>query len=102
MTRGIMAARGEKVVWDKDGKKHVVGSVGDSAAIQASIKKGDWNEYVIIAIGNHLQHFINGKQTVDVTDECSSKAASSGVLALQMHVGAPFTVQFKEIRLRKF
>ena len=26
--RGIMARRGEKVVWDKDGKKQVVGSVG--------------------------------------------------------------------------
>lgn len=101
MTRGIMAARGEKVVWDKDCKKKVVGSVGDSAEIQASIKKGDWNEYIIIAKGNHLQHFINGKQTVDVTDECESKALTSGVLALQMHVGAPFTVQFKDLRLRK-
>jgi len=100
MTRGIMAARGEKVVWDKDGKKQVVGSVGNSAEIQASIRQGDWNDYVIVAKGNHLQHFINGKQTVDVTDECESKASKTGVLALQMHVGAPFTVQFKEIRLR--
>ena len=46
-----MATRGEKVVWDKDGKKQVVGSVGDAAAIEASLKKGDWNDYVIIAKG---------------------------------------------------
>ncbi len=102
MSRQIMAARGEKVVWDKDGNKKVVGSVGNPAEIQAAIKKGDWNEYVIIAKGNHLQQFINGRQTIDVTDECESKAAASGVLALQMHVGAPFTVQFKDIRLRQF
>src|SRR5512140_3685817 len=46
--RGILAQRGEKVVIGKDGKKQVVGSVGDAAAIEASIKKGDWNDYVII------------------------------------------------------
>lgn len=100
MTRGIMAARGQKVVWDKDCKKQVVGSVGDSKEIQAAIKKEDWNEYVIIAQGNHLQHFINGKLTVDVTDECEAKAAKSGVLALQLHVGGPMTVEFKHIRIK--
>jgi hypothetical protein len=100
MTRGIMAARGQKVVWDKDCKKQVVGSVGDTQEIQAAIKKEDWNEYVIIAKGNHLQHFINGKLTVDVTDECEAKAAKSGVLALQLHAGPPMTVEFKNLRLK--
>ena len=100
MTRGIMAARGEKVTWDKDGKKQVAGAVGDAKEIQAAIKKEDWNEYVIIAKGNHLQHFINGKATVDVTDECEAKAAKSGVLALQLHAGQPMTVEFKNIRLK--
>jgi hypothetical protein len=100
MTRGIMAARGEKVVWGEDCKKQVVGSVGDSQEIQAGIRKEDWNDYVIIARGNHLQHFINGRLTVDVTDECASKAARSGVLALQMHVGEPMTVEFKNLRLK--
>jgi hypothetical protein len=100
MTRGIMAARGQKVVWDKDCKKQVAGSVGSSDDIQAAIKKEDWNEYVIIAKGNHLQHFINGKPTVDVTDECESKAAKSGVLALQLHAGPPMTVELKNIRIK--
>jgi hypothetical protein len=99
--RGILALRGEKVVWGKDGKKQVVGSVGDAAAIGAAIKKGDWNDYVIIAKGNHLQQFINGKQTVDVVDENEAKRAASGVLALQLHAGPPMTAQFKNIRLKK-
>jgi hypothetical protein len=99
--RGILATRGEKVVWDKDGKKQVVGSVGNAAAIEASIKKGDWNDYVIIAKGNHLQQFINGKQTIDVTDEDESKRAMTGVLALQLHAGPPMLAQFKNIRLKK-
>ena len=101
MTRGIMAARGEKVVWDKDCKKQVVGSVGNAAEIEAAIKKGGWNDYVIIAQGNHLQQFINGKQTVDVTDDCESKRAMSGIIALQLHAGSPMMAQFKNIRLKK-
>ncbi|MGC3959677.1 MAG: DUF1080 domain-containing protein [Verrucomicrobiota bacterium] len=99
--RGIMAGRGEKVVWDTAGKKQITGTVGNSAEIQATIKSSDWNKYVIIAQGNHLQHFINGKLTVDVTDECESKALKSGVLALQLHVGPPMTAQFRAIRLKK-
>lgn len=98
--RGIMAARGEKVLWDKDCKKQVTGSLGKSEDIQAAIKKEDWNEYVIIAQGNHLQHFINGKPTVDITDECESKAVKSGVLALQLHVGGAMTAEFKNLRLK--
>ena len=101
MTRGIMATRGEKVVWDKDCKKQVTGSLGKSEEIQATIKKEDWNDYVIIAKGNHLQHFVNGKQTVDVTDECEAKFAKSGVLALQLHAGQPMTVEFKNIRIKQ-
>src|SRR5262249_56106026 len=100
MTRGIMAARGEKVVWDKDCKKQVTGSLGSSDEIQAAIKQGDWNDYVIIAQGNHLQHFINGKQTVDVTDDCESKRAMNGVLALQLHQGEPMKVEFRNLRIK--
>jgi len=101
MTRGIMAERGQKVVWDKDCNKQVTGSLGTSEELQAAIKKEDWNEYVIIAKGNHLQHLINGKQTVDVTDDCEAKRAMSGVLALQLHAGPPMTVQFKNLRLKR-
>ncbi|MCX8107787.1 MAG: DUF1080 domain-containing protein, partial [Verrucomicrobiae bacterium] len=100
MPRGIMAERGEKVVWTADGKKQVVGSTGDPRTIQAAIKKNDWNEYVIIAEGDRLIHKINGHVTVDVTDNDPQKRARSGILAFQLHAGPPMTVQFKDIRLK--
>jgi len=102
--RGILAQRGQKtVVRERDGKTavDVVGSLGDSEAIQAAIRAEDWNDYVIIARGNHLQHFINGLQTVDVLDEQSAQAARTGKLALQIHVGPPMTVQFRDIRIKR-
>lgn len=105
--RGILAQRGQKTVIKpaaEAGKKptvEVAGSVGDSDAIQASIKSEDWNEYKIIAKGNHVQHFINGQQTVDVTDEDSANAPKDGLLALQIHQGPPMVVQFKELILKE-
>lgn len=98
--RGILAQRGQKTVVNKEGKIQVVGEVGQSDEIQAAIKPEDWNDYVIIAKGNHLIHKINGRTTVDVTDEQESKAASSGILALQLHKGQAMTVQFKNIELK--
>ncbi len=112
--RGILATRGQKVVihegekvtTDKNGKEkkspniEVTGSVGVSDEIQAAIHPADWNEYKIVAKGGHLQHFINGKQTVDVTDE-TAVGAKSGILALQLHKGPTgMTVQFKDMVLK--
>ncbi len=103
--RGILALRGQKTIIKAGAaaKKPVVevaGEVGNSEEIQASIKSEDWNEYKIVAQGNHLQHFINGKQTVDVTDEDSANAAKDGLLALQIHQGPPMVVQYKDIVLK--
>jgi len=99
--RGIMAERGQKVVWGADGKKQVTGTTGKSSAeLQAAIKNEAWNDYVVTVKGNHFTHEINGNVTVDVTDEDASKRVNSGILALQVHAGPPMTVQFKDIQLK--
>jgi hypothetical protein len=103
--RGILAQRGQKTVI-KDGEKpgkakvEVTGEVGKSAEIQAKIKAEDWNEYRIVAQGGHLQHFINGVQTVHVTDE-TAVGAKKGILALQLHAGPAMVVQFKDLVLKE-
>jgi len=104
--RGILAQRGQKVVIQDDSaspgkpKIEVTGSLGDAKEIGAAIDPKKWNDYVIKAEGNHLQQFINGRQTVDVVDEQASKAAKSGILALQLHAGQPMKIQFKDIRIK--
>ncbi len=103
--RGILAERGQKVTISqgeepKKPKIEVIGETGKSEEIQAAIKKDDWNELKIVVKGNHIQQFINGKLTVDVTDE-TAEAAKKGVLALQLHAGAPMQVQFKDIVLNQ-
>ena len=101
--RGILAERGQIVtITEGEGGKpkiEVTGSVGRSDEIQDSIKTADWNDYKIVAKGNRLKHYINGRQTVDVTDE-AAVGAKKGVLALQLHAGNPMTVQFKDLILK--
>jgi hypothetical protein len=101
--RGILAERGKQVVIKqgenpKKPKLEVTGQTGDPAEIQAAIKKDDWNEYKIVAEGNNVKQYINGKLTVDVSDE-TAEAPKSGVIAFQMHAGDPMKVQFKDIVL---
>lgn len=99
--RGILALRGHKVVIHEDGKKETVGEpTCDEEKMLASIKKEGWNEYTIIAKGNHLAQKINGFTTVDVTDNQTSKSRADGILALQLHQGPPMLVQFKDIELK--
>lgn len=104
--RGILAKRGQQVVirdgeTPKKPKIEVVGEVGKSDAIQAAIHPAGWNDYKIVAKGGHLQHFINGVPTVDVTDE-TAIGAKKGLIALQLHSGPTgMTVQFKDLLIRK-
>ena len=98
--RGILAKRGEKTTIGENGKPTVTGQVGDSNEIQASIKDEQWNDYKIVAKGNHVQHFINGKPTADVTDNDTKNAPKEGILALQIHAGPAMVVQFKGLVLK--
>jgi hypothetical protein len=99
--RGILVERGQKVAIGPDGKKTVVGELGNKDELLKKIKLGDWNEYTIIARGTHLTHIINGTTMSEVIDNEPGKAAMSGVIALQIHQGPPMVVQFKDIRIKE-
>jgi hypothetical protein len=101
--RGFLALPGQRVrVTNVDGLPHVevLGATADPAAILAGIHRQGWNEYVVIAEGNHLRQFVNGIPTADAIDLDPANAAKSGVLALQLHEGLPMTVEFKNILLK--
>jgi len=99
--RGIMAQRGTRVIVDENGKKNVVEQLADSDVLQAKIKNEDWNDYEVTAQGFHFVHKINGNVTADVTDNDVKNRQASGILALQVHVGPPMTVEFKDIELKR-
>ena len=96
--RRILADRGESVTLESSGEK-VRKRVADGRKLGAGIHPGKWNDYRIVARGNHLQHFINGTLTAEVFDNQESEAATSGAIALQLHRGEPMVVRFKNIFL---
>jgi hypothetical protein len=98
--RGIMAERGTKVTYEKNGDKKVEKLPMGNKELGAAIKKGDWNHYVVIVKGPHLIHQINGNTTSEVIDH-SDKALKSGILALQLHQGPPMKVEFRNLRIKK-
>ena len=67
-------------------------------AIQAVVKQGDWNEYEILAEGDHIKMTLNGKVTCDIQDPDGAK---KGIIALQLHAGDPMEVRFKDISIKE-
>jgi putative heme-binding domain-containing protein len=73
---------GRELLWKQSGEAHV--------------HPDDWNRYEIIAVGNRIRTYINGKRCVDLDDP---QGAKSGIIALQLHSGGPFEVRFKDFEL---
>lgn len=99
--RGRICLVGESATWDADGKKVQPQRLIDAAGFKELMKVDDWNEVVIIAKGNHIQHFLNGKRILDFTDNHPEWALSEGILALQLHAGKPMWTEFKDLRIRR-
>jgi hypothetical protein len=98
--RGLVAQKGQRVTIDEDGRR-TIEKFADSAELYKKIDLDGWNEYHIIAQGPHVTTKVNGQLMWEVTDrQKDRKADAPGVIALQLHVGPPMQVQFKDIRLK--
>ena len=94
--RGIVAKNGQEVIVDDAGTKWLV---KEQAPIEVVVP--EWNEYKIIARGNHLIHQVNGKTTADLVDHQSSERELDGLLAFQVHRGPAMKVEIKDIFLKE-
>jgi hypothetical protein len=81
--------------------REVTGSLGSQDSLRALIKTNDWNTCHIIARGNRLQHYINGVLMSDVTDNDEVNRKLTGLLGVQVHVGPPMTVEYRNIRIKE-
>ena len=82
-------------------KREITGSLGNIDSLKSVIKAGDWNTCHIIAKGNRLQHYINGVLMSDVTDSDTVNRKMEGLLGVQVHVGPPMTVEYRNILLKQ-
>jgi len=94
--RGILTKNGQEVIVDNAGAKWLV---SEHAPVEVAVP--EWNEYKIIARGNHLIHQVNGKTTADLIDHQSSERELEGLLAFQVHRGPAMKVEIKDVFLKE-
>jgi hypothetical protein len=115
--RTTLAYRGQKTVIDplakpgatlRDDVKNnawtglkVTESLGNIDSLKSHIKSEDWNEVHLVIKGNRLQHFVNGVLMSDVTDNDAANRKMKGLLGVQVHVGPPMKVEYRNIRLKQ-
>ena len=72
----------------------------DGEALKAIIKINDWNQFQVIARGNTLIHILNGHVTAVFVDDDQANRSMKGLIGVQLHVGAPMKVEFRNIYLK--
>jgi len=82
-------------LWDERG----AGMVAQYPKEQANqiLHKNDWNHYYVIAQGHHIQMWLNGVKTVDVTDP---NGKLTGPIGFQLCHAGKTDCSFKNIYLR--
>lgn len=115
--RTTLAYRGEEVMIEsqdrfKEGKlrdnvanncwqsREVKATLGDSDSLKSKIRFEAWNDLHLIVKGNHLKHYVNGILMSEVFDADTINRKLSGKLGLQVHVGPPMKVAYRDIRLK--
>ncbi|MCR9198663.1 MAG: DUF1080 domain-containing protein [Planctomycetaceae bacterium] len=97
--RGRIILVGQKGEW-KGNKLEVAPEPLISAKeYEQLFKLDDWNDVVIIAKGNHIRHYTNGRLVMDFHDS-DDRALTTGRLGLQLHAGKPMWAEYRNIRFK--
>lgn len=75
-------------------------TLGDLKQLKSHIKENDWNSVHLIVKDNRMQHYINGVLMSDVLDLDTENRANKGFLGVQVHVGPPMKVEYKNIKIK--
>lgn len=84
----------------EEGGRGILADV-DKDKIAGAFRRNDWNEYVITCDGPRITQVLNGVTTIDYTEKDPEKGAKEGILALQLHVGPPMKIWFKDIEIKE-
>jgi hypothetical protein len=99
--RGFLAERGRMTRIVEGGERKLIGTPGTTEELKALIKTDDWNQLHIIARGSTIMHIINGRIMSVCIDDDAKGRSMDGLLGLQLHVGPPMKVEFRNIQLRQ-
>lgn len=95
---GSLRANVKNNAWQS---REILGSLGDIDSLKSKIETKGWNEAHLIVKGNNMKHYINGILMSEVIDTDSVNRKASGFLGMQVHVGPPMKVEYRNIRLKR-
>ncbi len=99
--RRFLAVRGQ-VSHVVGGRPPVLLSTFDEPDPMARHMREGWNEAHIIARGNTLMHLINQRLMCVVIDDDAPNRPDDGLIGVQVHVGPPMRVEYRNIRLKEW
>jgi 3-keto-disaccharide hydrolase len=79
----------------------VLATIGDATEL-AGVATDDWNAVHLIIRGNTLVHLLNGRLMSVTIDDDGSNRPADGWLGVQVHVGPPMKVEYRNIRLKSW
>lgn len=79
---------------------HVTEELGDRDELKKKINFEGWNDIHIVAKGNVLKHYVNGILMSEVVDDDPANYSAKGFLGVQVHVGPPMKVEYKDLLLK--
>jgi Domain of Unknown Function (DUF1080) len=97
--RSTMSNRGEKTIWNTENERQSEPLKERGSELKRLIRRGGWNDVVLVAKGPHILYSINGHVMTELIDH-SAAALRQGVLALQLHEGYTMDVRFKDVRFK--
>ena len=97
--RLFLALRGQMTRVVGTQKPIVIASVGDNKELAGFIIT-DFNAVHIVARGNVVMHLLNGHLMSQVIDDDPVGRATEGRIGVQVHVGPPMKVEYRNFRLK--
>lgn len=97
--RLFLALRGQMTHVVGGRKPILLASFGETQDLAAFITSG-WNSYHLIVRGNVLTHLLNGHVMSVVIDDDTTHRTGEGRIGVQVHVGPPMKVEYRNFRLK--
>jgi hypothetical protein len=98
---GYQADIGDKYwgcLYDESRRNQILARPADAAAVLAALRPGDWNDYRILCEGPRIRLWLNGVPAADFT-ESDPAIPLTGRIGLQIHGGAAFQIEYKDLLL---
>jgi hypothetical protein len=79
----------------------VTGSLGSVDSLKALLKTDGWNTFHLVVKGNRLQHYVNSVLMSEVIDNDAVNRRMKGLIGVQVHVGPPMQVRYRNLMLKE-